>query len=193
MVSPELFDIYYKLKILRDELNTILDELDKFDFKKTKEKIKDEIPIIDAEKVYNKAYQEALKSLVDENLKDTILKELEQRKVIPLIELEKRYKDQKDKLNKIIEELKNERKIKIINGYVSLKIQTKQELSNKEILKLKKRLEELENKKARIEEKIQFMKKFGQDKINPQLVKEKEDELNKVLEEIVKIKQQLNM
>jgi hypothetical protein len=190
MVQPELLDIYYRLKILRDELNAILEELDKFDFEKYKEIIEKR----QAEKMkqlYQEAYQEAIKSLENEDLKNTILKELEQRKVIPILELEKRY--QKEKLDQVIKELKDEKKIKIVNNYISLDLSNKQTLSTKEIQELKKKLELLEKKKASLEEKIQFMKKFGQDKINPQIVKEKEEELNKVLDEIAKIKQQLGM
>lgn len=192
MVQPELFDIYYRLKVLRDELNTILEELDKFDFEKYKELIEKK-QAEKMKKLYQEAYQDAIKSLENENLKNIILKELEQRKVIPLLELERRYKDQKDKLDQVIKELIDEKRIKIVNNYISLDMQNKQTLSNKEILELKRKLEELEKKKARLEEKIQFMKKFNQEKLNPQIIKEREEELNKILDEIAKIKQQLSI
>ena len=192
MVQPELFDIYFRLKVLRDELNIILDELDKFDFEKYKEII-EKRQTENMKRLYQEAYQEAIKSLESENLKDQILKELEQRKVIPILELETKYKNQKDKLDQAIKELKDEKKIKIVDNYIGLEIQNKQTLNNREVQELKKKLEELEKKKASLEDRIQFMKKFGQDKINPEIVKEKEEELNKILEEIAKIKQQINM
>ncbi len=35
------------------------------------------------------------------------------------------------------------------------------------------------------------MKKFGQDKIKPELIKEREEELNKIMAEIAQIQQQM--
>lgn len=135
--------------------------------------------------------QEPAKSITPEEIKNQILKELEQRKVMPLIELEKKYKDQKAIFDQALKELQDSKKIKIVNNYVSLEMQNMPKQVNKEAIKLKERLEQLEKKKQDLEETITIMKKFGQDKIKPDLLKEREEELNKVMAEIAQIQQQI--
>jgi hypothetical protein len=129
--------------------------------------------------------------ITPEEIKSQILKELEQKKVMPLIELEKKYKDQKAMLDQALKELQNDKKVKIVNNYISLEMQNMPKPANKEAIKLKERLEELEKKKQDLEETIMIMKKFGQDKIKPELIKEREEALKQITEEIAKIQQQI--
>ena len=135
--------------------------------------------------------QEPAKSITPEEIKSQILKELEQKKVMPLIELEKKYKDQKAMLDQALKELQDSKKIKIVNNYASLEMQNMPTTIKKEAIKLKERFEELERKKKDLEETIAIMKKFGQDKIKPDLLKEREEELNKITAEIAQIQQQI--
>jgi uncharacterized protein YukE len=135
--------------------------------------------------------QEPAKSITPEEIKSQILAELEQKKVMPLIELEKKYKDQKAMLDQALKELQDNKKIKIVNNYVSLEMQDMPKQINREAIKLKERLEQLEKKKQDLEETIMLMKKFGQDKIKPDLLKEREEELKKVTAEIAQIQQQI--
>jgi len=135
--------------------------------------------------------QEPAKSITPEEIKSQILKELEQKKVMPLIELEKKYKGQKAIFDQALKELQDNKKIKIVNNYISLEMQNMPKQVNKEAIKLKERLEQLEKKKQDLEETIMIMKKFGQDKIKPDLLKEREEELNKVMAEIAQIQQQI--
>jgi hypothetical protein len=138
-----------------------------------------------------KPAQEPMKSITSEEIKSQILKELEQKKVMPLIELEKKYKDQKAMLDQALKELQDNKKIKIVNNYVSFEMQNMPTTIKKEDIRLKNRLEELERKKRDLEETIAIMKKFGQDKIKPDLLKEREEELNKITAEIAQIQQQI--
>ena len=135
--------------------------------------------------------QEPAKSITPEEIKSQILKELEQRKVMPLIELEKKYKDQKAIFDQALKELQDNKKIKIVNNYISLEMQNMPKQVNKDAIKQKERLEQLEKKKQDLEETIMIMKKFGQDKIRPDLLKEREEELNKIMAEIAQIQQQI--
>ncbi len=127
MTQPELIDIYYRLKIFKDELEKILDELKALGLEPPK-------AIQEIKRPAQEPHQEPVRNITTDEIKGQILKELEQRKIIPLIDLEKRYKDQKAILDQALRELQNERKIKIVNNYISLEIQNMPTTLKKKIL-----------------------------------------------------------